>query len=88
MDDGRSWTRHSWRLGSTLSRMIAAGELAETPIVVLIDNVAESFLPAPFDLPSPLGPLLRRRHLEYGGDPLIGERYLRYLGEELKPAHA
>ncbi|KAG8458550.1 hypothetical protein KFE25_003085 [Diacronema lutheri] len=40
LDDHESWTGHSWRLASTLSRLIAAGAV-EQLILVLLDNVPD-----------------------------------------------
>lgn len=40
LDDHESWTGHSWRLASTLSRLITAGAAAQV-ILVVIDNVSE-----------------------------------------------
>ena len=52
MADHESWSGRSWGLDQALKRLIAQGSI-ESPIVVLIDNVAEEF--------GPFG-LVRRRH--------------------------
>jgi len=70
---------NTWGLDGTLSRLIAAGEV-EAPIVVMIDSTGQDGLNA-----GP-APIVRRRWLEYGGYPLLGERYLSFVADELKPA--
>ncbi|KAJ1638534.1 Alpha/Beta hydrolase protein [Pavlovales sp. CCMP2436] len=40
VDDAESWTGHSWRLASTLSRLISAGQCREV-ILVCVDNVTD-----------------------------------------------
>lgn len=81
--DGQNMMGESktWHLGVTLSRLIAEAQIAE-PIVVLCDSTGSAGL----DFPQSRFPLLRRRWLEYGDVPVIGERYLHFLADELKPA--
>ena len=70
-----SWTNRCWDLGSTLTRLLDAGEIDVAPIVVMVDNCVENWQTS--------NPFIRRRWLEYSDTP-IGERYLEYLTDELK----
>eukprot|EP00287_Rhodomonas_sp_CCMP768_P007706 CAMPEP_0196725850 /NCGR_PEP_ID=MMETSP1091-20130531/7270_1 /TAXON_ID=302021 /ORGANISM="Rhodomonas sp., Strain CCMP768" /LENGTH=310 /DNA_ID=CAMNT_0042068177 /DNA_START=37 /DNA_END=965 /DNA_ORIENTATION=- len=72
-DAEQSWTGWSWKLRETLEDLIAGGFI-EKPIVVTIDNDSTELLP-----------MLRRRHLEYSGETWLGERFLQFLCDELKP---
>jgi hypothetical protein len=68
----------SWGLDRTLTQLIAAGSI-EAPIVVMVDSTGRDG----FDIGA--APVLRRRWLEYGGSPLLGDRYLSFIADELKP---
>ena len=68
----------TWGLDKTLPRLIANGDI-EAPIVVMVDSTGSDG----FDIGA--APVLRRRWLEYGGYPLLGDRYLSFIADELKP---
>lgn len=74
----------AWEVDRAMERLLATGE-ARPAILVGIWNTARrtpEFLPAkPFEA---LSPLARRHVLAGQGEPL-GDRYLRFIVEELKP---
>ncbi|EOD32587.1 hypothetical protein EMIHUDRAFT_112291 [Emiliania huxleyi CCMP1516] len=76
-----------WDLNCALSRLVTAGEISPA-IVVMLDSCGGGHL---LDMDLPLGPemppvpLLRRRWLEYGDNPL-GRKYIGYVCDVVKPA--
>ena len=80
----------SWRLGETLSEMLASDGVVLTPsiqapIVVLIPNCRQNGTNLLGDIDVAGQPLFRRRWLEYGDTPL-GRRYIDWVCDVLKPA--
>lgn len=75
INDGESWTGHSFRLAGALTELIRNSDkvLIHVPIVVLIPSASEDLVPG-----------VRRRHLEYG-DGFLGEMYVEALVNNLKP---
>ena len=79
----------SWRLGETLSEMLASDGVYRTPsiqapIVVLIPNCRQNGTNLLGDIDLAGQPLFRRRWLEYGDTPL-GRRYIDWVCDVLKP---
>jgi enterochelin esterase-like enzyme len=79
----------SWRLGETLSEMLASDGVYKTPsiqapIVVLIPNCHQNGTNLLGDIDFAGQPLFRRRWLEYGDTPL-GRRYIDWVCDVLKP---
>jgi enterochelin esterase-like enzyme len=79
----------SWRLGETLSSMLACDGVYKTPsiqapIVVLIPNCHQNGTNLLGDIDFAGQPLFRRRWLEYGDTPL-GRRYIDWVCDVLKP---
>ena len=75
----------SWHVDRAIETLSASGALEATPVVVLIDNCHRDGRNRLGDIDVAGAPLLRRRWLEYSSEGVLGERYLNWVCDDLKP---
>ncbi|MDR6851972.1 enterochelin esterase-like enzyme [Sphingomonas sp. BE123] len=84
--DGKAAFAGEWGVDEAITRMAARGDLRDTIVVGVANTAARYREYFPQKVAAHLPEAYRAAVLEMAGGPLLGDAYLRFIVEELKPA--